>query len=63
MRAEWDIERYLKSGRLVQVLPQYHTPEADIYAVYPQRHQRAARVRAFVELLAQAFSREAAGRG
>ena len=40
MRAEWDIERYLRSGRLVQVLPQYHTPDADIYAVYPQRHLR-----------------------
>ena len=40
MRAEWDIERYLRSGRLVQVLPQYYTPDADIYAVYPQRHQR-----------------------
>src|SRR5690606_11546255 len=26
MRAEWDIERYLRSGRLVQVLPQYSTP-------------------------------------
>jgi hypothetical protein len=32
MRAEWDIERYLDSGRLVQVLPQYRTPDADIYA-------------------------------
>jgi DNA-binding transcriptional LysR family regulator len=25
LRAEWDIERYLESGRLVQVLPQYRT--------------------------------------
>lgn len=51
MRAEWDIERYLRNGRLVQVLPQYYTPDADIYAVYPQRHQMAARVRAFVEFV------------
>jgi LysR family transcriptional activator of dmlA len=56
MRAEWDIERYLRSGRLVQVLPQYYTPDADINAVYPQRHQAAARVRAFVDFLAQAFA-------
>jgi DNA-binding transcriptional LysR family regulator len=49
MRAEWDIARYLRSGRLVQVLPQYCTPDADIYAVYPQRHQHAVRVRAFVD--------------
>lgn len=52
MRAEWDIERYLKSGRLVQVLPQFHTPEADIHAVYPRRHQLSARVRAFVDFAA-----------
>ena len=59
MRAEWDIERYLKNGRLVQVLPQYHTPDADVYAIYPQRHQLAARVRAFVDFAAQALRRPA----
>jgi LysR family transcriptional regulator, transcriptional activator for dmlA len=52
MRAEWDIERFLKNGRLVQVLPQCATPDADIYAIYPQRHQLAARVRAFVDFMA-----------
>lgn len=57
MRAEWDIERYLKNGRLVQVLPQYFTPDADIYAVYPQRHQLAARVRAFVDFVALSLDR------
>ena len=60
MRAEWDIERYLRNGRLVQVLPQYHTPDADIHAVYPQRHQLAARVRAFVDFVALSFSQQAA---
>ena len=58
MRAEWDIERYLRNGRLVQVLPQYYTPDADIYAVYPQRHQMAARVRAFVEFVMGALGQE-----
>lgn len=56
MRAEWDIERYLKSGRLVQVLPQWRTPDADIYAVWPQRHQHSTRVRAFVDHIAAAFA-------
>ncbi|MDM0027328.1 LysR substrate-binding domain-containing protein [Variovorax saccharolyticus] len=60
MRAEWDIERYLRNGRLVQVLPQYFTPDADIHAVYPQRHQLAARVRAFVDFLALSFTQQAA---
>ena len=58
MRAEWDIERYLRNGRLVQVLPQFYTPDADIYAVYPQRHQLAARVRAFVEFVTLALGQQ-----
>ena len=57
MRAEWDIARYLRSGRLVRVLENYDTPPADIYAVYPQRHQVSARVRAFVEFLCEGFGR------
>lgn len=59
MRAEWDIERYLKNGRLVQVLPQCQTPDADIHAVYPQRHQLAARVRAFVDFVALSLQQRA----
>lgn len=51
MRAEWDIAKYLRSGRLCQVLDNYTTPPADIYAVYPQRHQKARRVTAFVDFL------------
>jgi LysR family transcriptional activator of dmlA len=58
MRAEWDIDRYLRKGRLVQVLPQHYTPEADIYAVYPQRHQMAVRVRSFVEFVASALAQQ-----
>ena len=56
MRAEWDIQRYLRSGRLVPVLPQWETPEADLYAVYPQRLQLSTRVRAFVDFIAEAFA-------
>lgn len=51
MRAQWDIDKYLRSGRLCQVLENYTTPPADIYAVYPQRHQKARRVTAFVDYL------------
>jgi DNA-binding transcriptional LysR family regulator len=53
LRAEWDVARYLKSGRLREVLPNWQTPPADIYAVYPVQVQGAARVKAFVEHLAQ----------
>ena len=57
LRAEWDIARYLRSGRLKQVLENYRTPSADIHAVYPQRHQVSARVRAFVDYLAAHFEK------
>lgn len=57
MRAEWDIAKYLRSGRLVQVLENYRTPPADIHAVYPQRHQLSGRVRAFVDFLAAHFEK------
>jgi DNA-binding transcriptional LysR family regulator len=55
MRAEWDLADHLRSGRLLPVLPQWETPEADIYAVYPQRLHLSTRVRAFVEFIAQSF--------
>lgn len=56
MRAEWDIARYLRNGRLIQVLPQYATPEADIHAVYHPRHQLSSRIRLCVEFLSERFS-------
>lgn len=57
LRAGWDIERYLDSGRLVEVLPGYKTPDADIYAVYAPRHQLSARIRTFVDFLGERFGR------
>jgi DNA-binding transcriptional LysR family regulator len=56
LRAEWDVVGYVQEGRLVQVLSQYSMPDADIFAVYPQRHQLAARVRAFVDFVALGLS-------
>lgn len=55
LRAEWDVRRYLRSGRLVEVLSDHVTPDADVYAVYAQRHQKTLRVRAFVDFIDAAF--------
>ncbi|MFM0624637.1 LysR substrate-binding domain-containing protein [Paraburkholderia xenovorans] len=60
MRAEWDIKQYLADGSLVQVLPEHDTPNADIFAVYSQRHQMSNRIRAFVDFVAQDLRSEAA---
>lgn len=56
MRAEWDIAQHLASGRLVRVLTQFDTPDADIYAVYPQAMHALPRLRAFVGFVAEAFA-------
>lgn len=61
MRAEWDVAKYLQSGRLSTVLDDWQTPPADIFAVYPQRLQTAARVKAFVDWVVQAFSTTSPG--
>lgn len=54
-RAEWDIEKYLQSGRLVQLLSDWDTSSADIYAVYPQALHLSARIRTFVDFLSKEF--------
>ncbi|OWY30342.1 LysR family transcriptional regulator [Herbaspirillum robiniae] len=53
MRAEWDVRPYLEDGRLVQVLAGWQTPNADIFAVYSQRHQMSNRIRSFVDFIAR----------
>ncbi|WP_028537081.1 LysR substrate-binding domain-containing protein [Paludibacterium yongneupense] len=58
MRSEWDAARYVRSGRLVQLLPEYTLPPADIHAIYPARHNLSARVRTFVDFLVEQSGRD-----
>lgn len=58
MRAEWDLAKYLRSGRLELLLQDYELPPADIYAVYPARNNLSAKVRAFVDFLIQQFGQQ-----
>lgn len=55
MRAEWDAARFLRSGRLEVILDDFELPPADIYAIYPQKHNLAAKVRVFVDFLIRHF--------
>lgn len=57
LRAEWDVSRYIKSGRLVHILGNYHTPDADIYAVYSQRHKASARVSSLIDFVSSAIKK------
>lgn len=48
-RSEWSVLEDLRSGRLVQVLPEWSLPDADIVALSNPRSVRAARVEAFLQ--------------
>lgn len=53
MRAEWDAARFLRSGRLEALLEDYELPPADIYAVYSHKQNLAAKIRVFIDFLAE----------
>ncbi|MES2759404.1 MAG: LysR family transcriptional regulator [Pseudomonadota bacterium] len=55
LRAEWDIAKYLRSGRLQVVLEDYAAPPADIFAVYPEKHKLSSKVKVFTDFLAASF--------
>lgn len=45
---------YLKSGQLVEILPEYKTsPERSIYAIFPQNRHLSTKTRLFVDWLSQ----------
>ncbi|MRW88652.1 LysR family transcriptional regulator [Duganella sp. FT80W] len=50
----------LRSGALVQVLAPWQAPGPDLHVLYPQRQQRAARVKVFVDFVEQLFRSGAA---
>jgi DNA-binding transcriptional LysR family regulator len=43
----------LESGRLIRLLPEYRPVELDMNVVYPHRHHLSAKVRSFIDMLAQ----------
>lgn len=50
LRSHWDVAPHLARGDLVQLLPQWQQA-ANIWAVYPTRLERSAKVRVCVEFL------------
>ncbi|MFJ1299935.1 LysR substrate-binding domain-containing protein [Pseudomonadota bacterium AL_CKDN230030165-1A_HGKHYDSX7] len=53
IRSEWDLAKYLESGRLRVLLPDYTLPSADLYVYYPQRRSQTARARMFIDFLVE----------
>jgi DNA-binding transcriptional LysR family regulator len=59
VRSEWDLARYVESGRLHIVLPEYRLPSADLFVYYLNRRNQAARTRAFIDFLVEHFRKPA----
>ncbi|MDP3379063.1 MAG: LysR family transcriptional regulator [Brevundimonas sp.] len=55
----YQAERHLRSGALVQLLPEWTQPLLPVYVVYPPNRHLSAKVRAFVDWAAELFQREA----
>jgi DNA-binding transcriptional LysR family regulator len=49
-------EPYVRSGELVPVLSDWHSPPVDAWAVFPGRRLMPARTRVFLDALAAKFS-------
>jgi DNA-binding transcriptional LysR family regulator len=57
IRSEWDLAKYLDSGRLRIVLPEFTLPAADLFVYYPSQRNQTIRARAFIDFLAQHFQK------
>lgn len=57
IRSEWDLAKYVESGRLKVVLPQCTPPAADLFVYYPTRRNQSVRARAFIDFLVTHFRR------
>lgn len=55
IRSEWDLAKYIESGRLRVVLPQFTLPSADLFVYYPNRRNQSIRARAFIDFLVKHF--------
>ncbi len=55
IRSEWDLAKYIQSGRLKLVLPEVVLPSADLYVYYPGQRNESPRARAFIDFLVKHF--------
>jgi len=55
IRSEWDLAKYLDSGRLKIVLPEFTLPAADLFVYYPSQRNQTVRARVFIDFLVEHF--------
>ncbi|MFZ2989489.1 LysR family transcriptional regulator [Ideonella sp.] len=63
MRSAWEVAPLIASGRLQPVLPDWQTLPADIHAVFATRSHLAAKTRALIDFLLEAFRPQREGAG
>jgi DNA-binding transcriptional LysR family regulator len=51
VRSAWEISRHLQRGELVPLLTDWALPNADIHAIYLERHRLSAKLRTFIDFL------------
>jgi DNA-binding transcriptional LysR family regulator len=59
LEPDFIVDEAVASGRLVRLLDEFVPPAGAIYAVYPSRRHLSAKVRTFVDFIAERFSRDA----
>lgn len=57
VRSEWDVAGDLAAGRLVEILPDWALPSADVVALVHARSGRSGRANAFLDYLRDALAR------
>lgn len=55
IRSEWDLAKYIQSGRLRLVLSDVVLPSADLFVYYPGQRNESPRARAFIDFLVKHF--------
>ncbi|HAI31157.1 MAG TPA: LysR family transcriptional regulator, partial [Thalassospira sp.] len=55
LKSNWEVDEYLREGRLQRVLPDYQPPSHAVYTLYPENRYLPTRVRAFVDFLVAEF--------
>ena len=51
LRSGWEVDPLIDAGRLVRVLPDWFTPNADVHFVYPATAALPAKTRALLDFL------------
>jgi LysR family transcriptional activator of dmlA len=53
VRSQWETEALVRDGKLIVLLNDWTLPNADVHAVYLERHQLSAKLKTFVEFLGE----------